>query len=222
MPAELAYKPGSQVRRDASHVVVRGTTSMSPPGLGGRSPPEQEDSRIRRLPTLPPSHFPADRQRLAKRAAYLGCPGSVGYGGMKVIWALGGTLGMSNPATFHAKENGLPLGQRLFDDWGTPILAGLGMVILLGLVYPSGNKPVLRPLLRALVWAGSLVGVVGVIGLILTLSGTSMVKLSSGGNDWGSLDTGVYVFTYLCFVAVGVGFAVTAWLTRRANGNRGP
>ncbi len=59
--------------------------------------------------------------------------------------------------------------QRFFDYWGTPILAGLAVVVLLGLVYPWGNVMILRPLLRTLAWAGSLAGVAGVAGLILTI-----------------------------------------------------
>ncbi len=68
---------------------------------------------------------------------------------MKVVWALGGTVGLGNPAHFHAIENGLSAPGRFFDHWGTPILAGLAIVILLGLIYPWGNRPILRPLLRA-------------------------------------------------------------------------
>ena len=45
---------------------------------------------------------PADRQRHARWMAYLGCAGALGYGGMKVVWALGGTVGLSNPEHFHA------------------------------------------------------------------------------------------------------------------------
>jgi hypothetical protein len=132
---------------------------------------------------------------------------------MKVIWALGRTIGMSDPQRFHAIDNGLPLPQRFFDYWGTPILAGLAVVILLGVVHPWG-KVILRPLLRGLAWVGSLVGVAGVVGLILTISGTSLVTTTTAGNDWGSLD-GVYLSTYMCFIAVGLGFGATAWLTRR-------
>jgi hypothetical protein len=134
--------------------------------------------------------FPAGRQRQARRTAYLGCAGALGYGGMKVIWALGGTVGMSRPERFHAIEDGLPLGPRLFDYWGTPVLGGLAVVVLVGLVCPWGNAVILRPLLRTLAWTGSLLSVAGVVGLVLTVSGTSLVGTATAGNDWGSLDTG--------------------------------
>ena len=157
-----------------------------------------------------------DCELLPRRMAYLGCAGALGYGGMKVIWALGGTIGMTNPERFHSIENGLEAPQRFFDYWGTPILAGLAVVILLGLVHRWGRAVILRPLLRALAWVGSVVGVAGVAGLILTMSGTSLV--TSGANDHNSLDTGTYLFTYVCFLAVGLGFGVTAWLTRGSTG----
>jgi hypothetical protein len=80
---------------------------------------------------------------------------------MKVDWALGGTVGLRNPAHFHAIENSLDAPGRFFDQWGTQILAGLAIVILLGLVYPWGNKRILLPLLLTLAWAGSLIAVVG-------------------------------------------------------------
>ena len=58
---------------------------------------------------------------------------------------------------------------RWFDYWGTPILAGAAVVILLGLVYRWGNVKLVRPVLRALACAGSLMAVVGVAGLIVTI-----------------------------------------------------
>jgi hypothetical protein len=160
---------------------------------------------------LPPD-VPADRQRHAKMLAYLGCAGAFGYGAMKVVWALGGTVGLRNPKHFHAIHNGLSsTGQRFFDYWGTPILAGLAIVILLGLIYPWGNRPVLRPLLRTLAWAGSLMAVVGVVGLIL------VIRYYAGDRriSRGDLYAGTFLFTYICFTMLGVGFVGTAWLTRR-------
>ena len=131
---------------------------------------------------------------------------------MKVDWALGGTIGLRNPTHFHATENGLDARGRFFDQWGSQILAGLAIVILLGLVYPWGNKRILRPLLRTLAWAGSLMAVVGLYGLVLAI-------LYYAGDHramrLGDLHPGTYLFTYTCFLTLGVGFAGTAWLTRR-------
>lgn len=154
---------------------------------------------------------PADRQRYAPWMAYLGCAGALGYGVMKIVWALGGTVGIRNPKHFHAVENGLSAPGRFFDQWGTQILAGLAIVILLGLIYPWGDRPILRRLLRTLAWAGSLMAVVGVYGLIL------IIRYYAGDHGIGRGDhyAGTYLFTYICFTMLGVGFAGTAWLTRR-------
>jgi hypothetical protein len=153
----------------------------------------------------------AARQRHAKALAYLGCAGALGYGAMKVVWALGGTIGLRNPEHFYASDDGLNAAGRFFDQWGTPILAGLAIVILLGLIYPWGRKPILRPLLRTLASAGSLMGVVGVVGLILSIlyvAGDHVIGV-------GDLYAGTYVFTYICFTMLGVGFGGTVWLTRQ-------
>jgi hypothetical protein len=106
----------------------------------------------------------------------------------------------------------------LFDYWGTPVLAGLAVVILLGLVYPWGNVRILRPLLRALAWAGSLLAVVGAGGLI------AMIQYFVGDLNPDRLvdqaghvaiQPATVVFVYVCFLVLGLAFGVTAWLTRR-------
>jgi len=203
----------------ASRVAARASAaSAAEPKVAAQVPGSGRKRRsiLGREPAAPRSAgglaIPVDRQVFPTRMAHLGCAGALGYGGMKVVWALGGTIGLSNSQRFHAIEDGLPAPQRFFDYWGTPILAGFAVVIFLGLVHSWGRAVILRPLLRILAWVGSLVGVAGVIGLILTMSGTSLA--TSGGNDWGSLDTGTYLFTYACFLAVGLGFGVTVWLTR--------
>jgi hypothetical protein len=151
----------------------------------------------------------ADRQRRARRVAYLGCAAALGYGGLKALWALGSTVGrhgqMHNPA-------GLTAAGRLFDYWGTPLLACLAVVILLGLVYPWGNVKVVRPLLRALAWAGSLVAVAGVGEFVQT------IRYFAGDlpEHWlGGIYPATFLFVGACFLVLGVSFGVTAWLTRR-------
>jgi hypothetical protein len=110
--------------------------------------------------------------------AYLGCAAALGYGVLKLIWSLGGTVGLRDPARFHVVPEGVTGAGRFFDYWGTPILAGLAVVVLLGLVSPWGNAAIVRPLLRVLAWAGSLVGVAGVAGLIVTIP-----EFADPGND---------------------------------------
>jgi len=146
--------------------------------------------------------------------AYLGCAAALGYGGLKAIWSLGGTVGL-RAGRFHVASQGL---ERLFDYWGTPVLAGLAVVILLGLVYPWGNVRIVRPLLRALAWAGSLLTVVSVGGLIV------MIQYYAGHLNPDRLvdqaghvaiQPATVVFVYVCFLVLGLAFGVTAWLTRR-------
>jgi hypothetical protein len=143
--------------------------------------------------------------------AYLGCAGALGYGGLKVIWALGGTVGLGDPKRFHLAPEGLTAAQRFFDYWGTPILAGLAVVILLGLVYPWGNVRFVRPLLRTLAWAGSLMAVAGVGEFVQT------IRYFAGDlpEHWlGGIYPATFLFVGVCFLVLGVAFGVTAWLTR--------
>ena len=154
----------------------------------------------------------ADRQRRARRVAYLGCAAALGYGMLKLIWSLGGTVGLSDPERFRVAPEGITGAGRFFDYWGTPILAALAVVILLGLVHPWGNVIIARPLLRALAWAGSLIGVVGVAGLIVTIQYFAG-DLSS--DRLGGIHPATFLFVYACFLVLGLAFGVTAWLTRR-------
>ncbi len=155
---------------------------------------------------------PADRQRRARWMAYLGCAGALGYGVLKLVWSLGGTVGLRDPQVLRVPLMTTTGVTRFFDYWGTPILAGLAVVILLGLVYPWGNAVFLRRPLRVLAWAGSLVGVAGVAGLILII-GYFAGEVDS--ERLGGIHPATFVFVYVCFVVLGVAFGLTAWLTRR-------
>jgi hypothetical protein len=151
-------------------------------------------------------------QRRARWVAYLGCAAALGYGVLKLVWSLGGTVGLRDPEVLRASLTATTGVTRLFDYWGTPILAGLAVVILLGLVSPWGNAVFLRPLLRALAWAGSLVAVAGVAGLIVTIW---YFAGDLGSDRLGGIHPATFLFVYLCFVVLGLAFGVTAWLTRR-------
>jgi hypothetical protein len=144
--------------------------------------------------------------------AYLGCAAALGYGVLKLVWSLGGTVGLRDPEVLRASLTATTGVQRFFDYWGTPILAGLAVVILLGLVSPWGNVMIVRPLLRTLAWAGSLVGVAGVAGLIATFR---YFPADLGNDRLGGIHPATYLFVYVCFLVLGLAFGVTAWLTRR-------
>ena len=70
--------------------------------------------------------IPADRQRHAQRVAYLGCAAALGYGVLKLVWSLGGTIGLRHHERLHVAPAGVTGLGRLFDYWGTPILAWPG------------------------------------------------------------------------------------------------
>ena len=70
----------------------------------------------------------------------------------------------------------------------------------------------MRPLLRTQAWVGSLIGVVGAVGLVLIIR-YYVGDLSN--KRLGDLDAGTFLFVYVCFLVLGVSFAATAWLTRR-------
>jgi len=188
------------VVRNASRSELRVALSVAPKEAEAAEGPTHWDSGLR-----------TGRQQRARRMAYLGCCGALGYRVMKVIWALGGTIGV-DPKSFRLAPAGLSTAGRYFDYWGTQILAGLAVVILLGLVYAWGNVRILRPLLRTLAWAGSLLALVGLVGLILTIRD---IVDHLGPDQLGGVDPGTFLFTYLCFLVLGVSFGVTAWLTRR-------
>jgi hypothetical protein len=79
-------------------------------------------------------------------------------------------------------------------------------------VYSWGNVRIVRPLLRALAWAGSLMAVVGVAGLIVTIRDFAV---GLGPDRLGGIHPATFLFVYVCFLVLGVAFGVKAWLTRR-------
>lgn len=165
-------------------------------------------------PTGRPDRSPtidARRQRRARHIAYLGCVGALGYGLLKLVWSLGATVGLRDPEHFQATQQATSGGTRFFDYWGTPILAGLAVVILLGLVHAWGNGIFRRPL-RILAWLGCLMAVVGVAGLVVTIE---YFAGALGSDRLGDVSPGTYLFVYACFTVLGLAFGATAWLTRR-------
>ena len=71
---------------------------------------------------------------------------------------------------------------------------------------------ILRPLLRTPAWAGSLVGVAGAAGLILTIRYFAG-DLSS--DRPGGTHPAIFLFVHVCFLALGLAFGITAWQARR-------
>jgi hypothetical protein len=63
---------------------------------------------------------PADRQRHARPVAYLGCAAALGYGVLKLVWSLGGTIGLRHHERLRVAPAGITAAQRLFDYWERP------------------------------------------------------------------------------------------------------
>jgi hypothetical protein len=142
----------------------------------------------------------------AVTAAYLGCAATAGYAVLKVAWALGSTLGVSDKAVFEEFLD--RLGGPLVALWATVLLALLAGAILLSLVQPWGLR-VPRRLRASLAWLGfATMTPVGLLCLGQTLAATL------AGNPFPMLTPAIYIWVYGCFTVLGLTFAVTAWRTR--------
>ncbi len=151
---------------------------------------------------------------LATWTALAGCAAALGYGALKLSWALGGTIGFQGPPPWQTgagawgEMSGLA---HFLALEGTVLLAGLAAAILLALVRPWA-RPLPRRALRALAWLGGLV--MGGVGLVASVM---VVAEATGLTDRHDdvLALGVFGFVYGCFLVLGVAFGATAWLTRR-------
>lgn len=153
------------------------------------------------------------RGRWATWTAALGCVAVLGYGGLKASWALGATIGLSDPAQLYAADRRLTLAGWLFAYWGTVALAVLAAAILLALVMPWGAV-VPRPVVRTLAWLGALMVVPGLLGLVMILAYLTGIH-RFGADSLGGLYAATYVVVYACFLVLGLAFAATAYLTRQ-------
>lgn len=153
---------------------------------------------------------------LTRSVAYVGVAGALGYAGLKLHWALGGTLGVSDPAPWEDPPPGSPWEAvsgnellRFLVFEGTAILAVLAALLLLALVEPWG-RALPRRFLRVLAWLGfalmgctALAGAAGMVGEALGL-------LVADPDRY----TAVSWFVFACFLALAVGFGGTAWRSR--------
>jgi len=142
----------------------------------------------------------------AVAAAYLGCAAAAGYAVLKAAWALGSTLGVRDTEAFEEFID--QLGGSLVALWATVLLALLAAAILLSLVQPWGRR-VPRRLRASLAWMGfATMAPVGLIRLGQT------VAEAIAGNPFPVLTPAIYIAVYVCFVVLGLTFALTAWRTR--------
>ncbi len=139
-------------------------------------------------------------------AAHVGCAAAAGYAAIKTAWGLGSTVGVRDSAVF--EDFMAQIGGPLIAVWATVLLALLAGAILQSLVQPWGRR-VPRRLRASLAWLGF--AIMTPVGL-LSLAGT--VAKSVAGQPDPMLSPAIYVYVYICFVVLGLSFALTAWRTR--------
>ena len=146
------------------------------------------------------------QHKQALPAALLGCAAAGGYAALKAAWALGSTFGVRDTAVFERFLE--QIGGPLVALWATVLLAGLAGAILLSLVQPWGRR-VPRRLRAAPAWLGfAVMTTVGLVSL-----GSTIAQVVAGA-PFPMLTPAIYLWTYSCFVVLGLAFAVTAWRTR--------
>ena len=138
----------------------------------------------------------------------LGLAGVLGYGTLKVGWALGGTWGVTDPARWRSDLAALAGPELAAAFWGTVVLDLAGLVLLLALARAAVRRGA-HPALRALAWLGAAVlGVAGVAGLVVTVA-----VPSSAGSD--PLAHWVYLAVYGSFGLLALALGRLALLSRR-------
>lgn len=162
----------------------------------------------------PDRSAPGPERHWAKWTAAAGCLGALGYGGLKAAWALGVTIGIDHPAQL--RPAGTSDGLWLIENLATAALAGIAALILLALILPAGAF-VPRWIVRTLGWLGTVMVIPGAVGLAEILDYIGGTHLFHGTN-LGGVSAGAYVFVYICFLALGLAFAGTTFLTRESRG----
>ena len=142
----------------------------------------------------------------ARLAAHIGSVAAVAYALLKAAWGMGSRIGVrADAATWKAFVD--DVGGPLLAAWGTAALALLAAAILQSLVQPWGRR-VPRRLRSSLAWLGF--AIMTPIGLV-SLGHTLADILTSA--PFPVLTPFTYIWTYACFIALGLAFAATAWWT---------
>ncbi len=138
----------------------------------------------------------------------LGLAGLLGYGTLKVVWALGGTWGVTDPARWRSDLAALAGPELAAAFWGTVVLDLTGLALLLVLARAAVRHGA-HPAPRAVAWLGATVlGVASVAGLGVTLAAPN-----PQGSD--PLAAWVYLVVYGSFGLVALALGRLALLSRR-------
>lgn len=155
-------------------------------------------------------------------SALVGCAALAAYAALKVVWALGGQLGVRDPAEWQQMLSSLTDGQLFGAFWGTVLIDVAGAALLIALArWPSyrADSPPAR-VLRGLGWlAGVGSTLVGLAGLAVSVGPATGLWTEAPG-DPGPLADWVFVVVYGAFSVVGLAFLATTTLTGRAVASR--
>lgn len=147
-------------------------------------------------------------------SALVGCAALAVYAGLKASWAVGGEVGVRDPAQWRAMLSGLTEGQLFGALWGTVLIDVAGAVLLLALaVLPPSAAPLVR-VVRLLGWlAGGALTLAGGAGLAISVGPATGLWTSAPGSP-GPLADWVFILVYSAFLVVGLAFLATAALRR--------
>ena len=175
--------------------IVKGATNTR--SITRRRPPHDRHKRMQ--PTPHPQ---------ARLAAHIGSVAAAAYALLKAAWGMGSRIGVrADAATWKAFVD--EVGGPLLAAWGTVALALLAAAILQSLVQPWGRRVPLR-LRASLAWLGfAVMTPIGLVSLAHTLAGILTSK------PFPLLTPLIYIWTYTCFIALGLAFAATAWRTHK-------
>lgn len=137
----------------------------------------------------------------ARNAGYFSCIPALFYGGLKVYWSAGGSLGYIN------REVALATGHVGQLDY-TAILAALAVVLALALVQPWGEKLPRWLVLFVAFGACALLTIGGIVGLatvLFQIMSSTHLPFAVGG-----LLFPIFIVTYVCFLFWGIMLGIAA------------
>ena len=157
-------------------------------------------------------------QRRAVISAIVGSVALAVYAALKVVWALGGQLGVRDPSEWRRMLDSLTSPEVFGAFWGTVLLDACGAALLLVLAWPHpGWRQRWRSILRGLGWlAGAGLTLVGTAGLLVSLGPLTGLWAEAPG-DAGPLADWVFLVVYGAFWVVGLAFLTTTASTRSAS-----
>ncbi|CUB10970.1 hypothetical protein BN2127_JRS1_02756 [Bacillus cereus] len=140
-------------------------------------------------------------KKFSKSAGYLSCLPALVYGGLKIYWSIGGSLGYVNREAALAEGH---VGQFDF----TAVLAALAMVLSLALIQPWGEKVPRWILLFVAFGASSLLilgGLTGLATVLFQVQSSAHLPIALGG-----LLVPIFIIVYICFLFWGIMLGIAA------------